>query len=86
MGFAGDAAGGMRKGQEEDQSQKVSAAAGGAKAEARDISSVCKGGFPHRPVLTSSWVPLQLCSKWEKSAFPPQWHPEPFLGQRADWR
>ena len=37
MGFAGDAAGGMRKGQQEDQSQKVSAAAGGAKAEARDL-------------------------------------------------
>ena len=70
MGFAGDAAGGMHKGQQEDQSQKVSAAAGGAKADARDISSVCKGGFSHRPVLTSSWGPPAALLKGEKVSIP----------------
>ena len=69
-GFAGDAAGGMHKGQQEDQSQKVSAAAGGAKADARDISSVCKGGFSHRPVLTSSWGPPAALLKGEKVSIP----------------
>lgn len=70
MGFAGDAAGGMRKGQQEDQSQKVSAAAGGAKAEARDISSVCKGGFSHRPVLTSNCGPPAALLKAGKVSIP----------------
>lgn len=70
MGFAGDAAGGMRKRQQEDQSQKVSAAAGGAKAEARDISSVCKGGFSHRPVLTSNCSPPAALLKAGKVSIP----------------
>lgn len=70
MGFAGDAAGGKHKGQQEDQSQKVSAAAGGAKADARDISSVCKGSFSHRPVLTSSWGHPAALLKGEKVSIP----------------
>ena len=78
MGFAGDAAGGKHKGQQEDQSQKVSAAAGGAKADACDISSIFKGRlFPQACAHKQLGSPCSSAQRG-KSQLLPRWHPEPF--------
>ena len=43
-----------------------------------------RAAFPTGLCSQAAGVTLQLCSKGKKSAFPPRWHPEPFLG--GNWR
>ena len=43
-----------------------------------------RAAFPTGLCSQAAGVPLQLCSKGKKSAFPPHWHPEPFLA--GNWR
>lgn len=90
MGFARRYSwGGCSKRQQEGQSQKVPAAAGGASADARDTDAHDTENHRVRrtilptglSVLTSSLGHLAALLT-DRSAFPLHWHPQLFLGER----
>ena len=49
-------------------------------------SSVCKGGFSHRPVLTNSWGPPAALLQAGKVSIPTSVASRTFPGAQADWR